>query len=145
MQGMALIAAWLALMLAACAPASVPIPTTTAPETTGIVIDGEYVHTDAFHVPIPDGWRVITSETGQPVTIILAAQDTCALMIVSVDSAVELPAAPLCAEVEIERSRRQIARGAVTITLLAAAQSDRWPQVEPLYERAARALAQDGD
>ncbi len=105
------------------------------------IIDGESVHTETFRVPIPDGWRVISGEAAQPITIILAAPEACALMVVSVDPAVVLPQAVTCAELEVEQRRYRVERGEGEITLLAAAQSDRWLDVEPLVERARRALA----
>jgi hypothetical protein len=75
----------LLLLLTACgklAPANLPAQLENTPGAP-IMITTDYYETEVFRLRYPDGWRVVTSASSLPPSVIFASPDETSLIIVS--------------------------------------------------------------
>jgi hypothetical protein len=90
---------WLALALlllvGACAPYARP---THLEATAGaaITVDGDFLRSPAFRLRIPEGWRVITGEAQQALSVLLVSPDNCQIIQVSLAAIERAPVSPSC-------------------------------------------------
>lgn len=118
----AVLAAGLLVLLAGCgrlAPASVPPQLTHTPGPP-VVVAGATITTTAFTVANPAGWRVITSASFVPVTVVLVRPDESALMVFSVEAGdvPPLPVPPEDGDVFTERVTRTLPDGTTVYAAL---------------------------
>lgn len=120
------------LLLAGCGalvPAQTPPQLAQTPGAP-VQISAGKILTMQFTVQAPPAWRVITSASIDPITLILAAPDNAALIVVSAQQIVRPPRPQTDAALRILHQMRQFTGTAVYV--YAAAPADEWSRFAPL-------------
>ncbi len=128
------------LYMAACVPARTPPQLAYTPGPAVQVADGWY-DSGVFRVRYPADWEIITSAAGAPLSVIFAAPEGDALIMVG-ESLTDVPA-PAGFEGELRSERRDLtlADGRIVTAALNAAQEN-WPARLALFEAVIISLSQ---
>jgi len=93
-----------------------------------VIVTRDRYTNDRFSVEYPSGWRVITSPTGAPPSVIFAAPGNCALIEVSSTPLAQPPASSSCDQTDIQTTRRAVTLGAQQIAVAGSAPADGWAE-----------------
>jgi hypothetical protein len=110
-------------LAAACIPARTPPQLNQTPGPAVQVIDGVY-DSGRFQVQAPSGWRVVTSAAGDPVTVLFAAPEGDALMVVGEGLTDAPPPAGYSSPLRSARREVTLDGGVTVIVLLHAPPAD---------------------
>jgi hypothetical protein len=117
--------------LVGCVPIDKPPQLTYTPGAEFVVTD-ETFDVGAFRVGYPQGWRVITGQASAPPSVIFAAPDDTALIMLAVG---EIESAPTSnAGVEMQSEVRTIEVDDITITAYGTAPVDGWESFIQTFE-----------
>ena len=127
-----------ALVFSACVPATVPVQLAHTPGP-GVTLSGQVYNSGTFRAEIPDGWRVITSAAGDPVTVIFAAPDSPALIMLGENIDKVPPPAGYDGELVTHQQVVALNTGSSVTAVLNAApdEHDRWLA---LFERVVQSI-----
>ena len=114
---------WLILLFAACVPAQTP-PVLDATPGAAVTVTEDTYRNEIFSVRYPAGWRVITSEAGQTLSVIFAAPDNCALIVVSATMINQPPNSPACDQPNLQTATRNLSLGSAKIFIAGSAPTD---------------------
>lgn len=120
------------LLLAGCGalvPAQTPLQLAQTPGAP-LQISAGSILTAQFRLQAPADWRVITSASIDPITLILAAPDNAALIVVSAQQIVRPPRPQTDAPLRILYQARELSETRVYV--YAAAPADEWSRFAPL-------------
>lgn len=119
-------------VLAACVPASVP-PQLAHPPGPAVVVAERLVNVGTFQVEYPAGWRVITSAAGDPVSIIFAAPEGDALIMLGERIIAAPHPAGYAGDIRSERREIMLDNGVTMVAILNAPRDD-WAGWLAVYE-----------
>lgn len=132
------VAVLLAVCLAACVPATVPPQLADTPGPAVVVSDHLY-DSGTFQVEYPAGWRVITSAAGDPVSVIFAAPEGDALIMLG-ETITDAPS-PAGYAGDLRSERREIALdNGITVVAILKAASELWAARLATFERVVGSL-----
>ena len=110
-------------LLAGCVPMQTQAPTLR--DEAGFVIAGDVYRSALFDVKIPEGWRIVTSESNTPPSLMMVAPDDCALIQVSSTPLENAPISPTC-EGAVRSEIETVQHGASTLYIGASAPAEAW-------------------
>ena len=122
----------------ACVPAIVPPQLTYTPGPTVRLSDLVY-ESAQFRVRYPPGWRVITSAASSTATVIFAAAEGDALIMVGADLTEAPQPAGYDGPIRSERREITLANG-LTIVAILNAPPEKWASYAPLWEDAVASI-----
>ncbi|MFN8371684.1 MAG: hypothetical protein U0694_02245 [Anaerolineae bacterium] len=107
-------------------------PQLTFTPGAAFVVTGEIFDAGVFRVQYPAGWRVITGQASAPPSVIFAAAEDQALIMLAV-GAVESPPA-LNTDIETRSETRSIEHGDITLTAYLTAPAAEWDSYVQVFE-----------
>jgi hypothetical protein len=123
---------WIVCMLfAGCVPVEKPPQLTFTPGASFVVTD-DIFDAGVFNVRYPQGWRVITGQASAPPSVIFAAPDDVALIMLAVGE-IESPPT-LSSDIETQSETRTIELGEVTMTAYLTAPVENWDSFMQIFE-----------
>lgn len=125
------------LFAAACVPATVPAHLDDTPGAPVRVIDQRY-EAEQFSARYPAGWRVITGPASAPLSVMFAAPDDCALILLST-TPVDAPALD-CPQAELRTTRRQLDLPGAALFVSGTAPVAQWAAFAPILSRVAASV-----
>jgi len=105
-----------------------------------VVINGDVYDSGQFRAEIPAGWRVITSAASDPVTVIFAAPDAPALMMLGEDIDSAPPPAGYDGQLRSQQRTVNLSSDVRVTAILNAAQED-WDSWTMLFEQVIESLS----
>jgi hypothetical protein len=128
----------LLLLLSACIPARTPVQLEYTPGPAVQVMDSTY-DAGTFEVAYPDGWRVVTSAAGSPVSVLFVAPENDALIMVG-EGLTEAPApAGYTGDLRSERREVTLEDGTMIVAVLNAP-PENWDVRLALFEGVAESI-----
>lgn len=126
------------LCLTACVPARIP-PQLEHTPGPGVVVSGQVYDSGRFRAEAPAGWRVITSAAGDPVTVIFAAPDAPALIMLG--EGLESAPPPAGYDGSLRSEQREIGvGGGVRVTAILNAAQEEWDTWTRAFEQVTESL-----
>lgn len=127
------------LLFAACTPAQTPALLGSTPGAAVVVTEDTY-RSDLFTVRYPAGWRVITSQAGDPPTVTFVSPDNCALIVVSTSPITEPPESNACTDQDVQSTVRNLTLGSVHLTVVGSAPTSQFDAFLTHFEQVAASL-----
>jgi len=131
---------WLiALLFSACTPAQTP-PILDATPGAAVVVTADTYRSDLFSVRYPAGWRVITSQAGDPPTVTFVSPDNCALIVVSANPLTEPPESNACSDQTVRSAARNLTLGSAQIAVAGSAPTDQFDTFLTQFDQVAASI-----
>lgn len=127
------------LFLTACgelAPLDSPIPLENTAGAPVTITDDVYI-TEAFQARYPDGWRIVTSASVNPPSVIFASPDETSLIFVSTEILTDLPRPLVIHEGDTmqEQTAQAITTHGDTVYLALIAPDSQFAEMATLFEQ----------
>lgn len=119
------------ICLIGCVPVEKPPQLTFTPGASFVVTD-DIFDAGVFRVRYPQGWRVITGQASAPPSVIFAAPDDVALIMLAVGEIESPPTLNL--DVETQSETRTIELGDVTMTAYLTAPVESWGSFTQIFD-----------
>lgn len=126
----------IALFVLASACTSVASSVLNATPAPGVTITDDEVITPTFIIDYPEGWRVVTSAAGQPISITLVAPGDCELIVASTVNLNAPPFSPSCNRRDVKRETHLVRLdNGVQIVLAGVCRESEYDAFLPVWEQ----------